>query len=248
MSQNISRRSAIGGMAAVVAAPAVSAASPDTPVNALWERRQDHVKIACQLRVEYDAAMAALPAWARPGPRQIDSNGNYCGEDCGWPLDETVTASSREGSYRVCRLSPYDITKLFEMNAVVAGRHAARAAMRAQYRRIIPLIRAQRAERERVGIDQIEAATESNYETMNAIEDAIEGLPVSSEATAARILLVSVRDCSFAACIETDATMHVAAIALDPLRSSLSGLLLEHVEFFLADQSRPYSQMPFWGM
>src|ERR1700722_14578645 len=88
---NISRRGALGALAAFTAAPAIALPTPIDKASDLWADRQAKVDLLARLSADYDTARAKLPAWAQPGHRSIDQDGSPCGEICNWPLDETVT-------------------------------------------------------------------------------------------------------------------------------------------------------------
>ena len=102
MNSGLSRRGVVAAIAAAFAAPPVQialATSPDTIALARWSERQTHVERLRGLSAAYDAAKAKLPAWAQPGHRSIDQDGNPYGEVCNWPLDETVTPLALVGEW-----------------------------------------------------------------------------------------------------------------------------------------------------
>jgi hypothetical protein len=58
----MSRRGALGALAAFTAAPAIALPAPVDAANALWAQRQKHVVRLLQLSHEYNAAHVKLPA------------------------------------------------------------------------------------------------------------------------------------------------------------------------------------------
>ena len=98
-----------------------------------------------QLAVEYDAASAKLPDWAKPGLNRIDADGNFCGGDSAWPLVEDFTPG-RVGQ-RIVRPSMWQAKEQFEFNVRLFGfspecRARYRATMRASIRKIVDRPRA----------------------------------------------------------------------------------------------------------
>jgi sRNA-binding protein len=87
----MSRRGALGALAAFTAAPAIALPAPADAANALWAERQSLVERLAQLSAEYSAAYEKLPAWAMAGPERIDADGNPCGDLSSWPLVEDLT-------------------------------------------------------------------------------------------------------------------------------------------------------------
>jgi len=116
---NISRRGALGALAAFTAAPATALPTPADTANVLWAERQTRVDRLAQLCAEYNAADDRLPAWAKSGPERLDANGNFCGNIVAWPLVEDLTPPSV--GERIVRPSIYQAKENFEFAVRVFG-------------------------------------------------------------------------------------------------------------------------------
>jgi hypothetical protein len=222
-----------------------------TPSSAavLWAERQTYVVENNALGKAYRTAYDQLPAWAKPGPRLIAHDGTYCGDEVGWPLDLNVTPSEHQSAYRVCRVSPSDIKKHFEFSAGMfpgspAVRSRSRATMRASLRKVIARVREQRAEKDRLGLYENERQSLVLSKKQWRVEEAIQS-ERSADAKAAGIMIALQDNCLLESSAEDDSEMELACVALELLFPQLTGLIQEHVAFFLGNRTARLRDMPF---
>jgi hypothetical protein len=190
------------------------------------------------LSAAYTEAHAKLPAWARPGHRSIDQDGNPCGEICNWPLDETVTLPPLN-AWRVVRPSIWDAKENFDFGVRVfhwTGKHRAaqRATMRRTVRDIIGRLRERSRLRNELGLTelnrQIEATTDAEIEAEDFFLECDDETP---NIVAARLMIGLTNDCQKDAIAEGNGycgTMAMALVALKGLLPNLSGLILRSAE------------------
>jgi hypothetical protein len=205
------------------------------------------------LSAAYEKASAKLPAWALPGHRSIDQDGNPCDYICSWPLDENIPPPPLK-AWRVVRPSIYDYQKSFDFDVRVFGatgkhRERHRAAMRRNILAIVARLRERKRLYDGLGITelnrQMEAAT-------NAITIADEYFHECEDETpnivAARIIIGLTNNCRQDATANRHGycgTMAMALVALRGLLPNLSGLIREHAAFFVSNSSLSLSAMPF---
>ena len=248
---NLSRRGALGALAAFTAAPAIALPAPADTANALWAERQKHVERIALLCAEYNAADDKLPAWAKPGPERIDVNGNFCGEIRAWPLVEELTLP-RVGE-RIVRPSIYQAKENFEFAVrVFDPTPAFRARCRATMRRNIKAIVARLRERKRLytelGLFDPDQAISDTCTAMCETEDAIGQLAPAPNVVAAMLLARVCDNCSRSDFAEGNGycgTMAVALVSLRGLLPDLSGLIREHAALLVNNPTLPLSAMPF---
>jgi hypothetical protein len=248
---NLSRRGALGALAAFTAVPALALPAPADTANTLWAERQKHVGRIALLCAEYDAADAKLPAWAKSGPERIDANGNFCGHIAAWPLVEDLTPPSV--GERIVRPSIYQPKENFEFAVRVFGSTPAfRARCRATMRSNIKAIVARLRERDRLytelGLHDLDQAISETCIALCTVEDTIAALEQSPNAVAAGVLAAISTNCSrsdFAQGSGYCETMEVAFIALRGLLPGLSGLIREHAALMVNNPTSPLSAMPF---
>jgi hypothetical protein len=253
---NTSRRFFISALATTpaIALPAIASPAPaGTTALCLWAERQTHVERLRDLVAAYTEANAKLPAWARPGHRSIDQDGNPCGEICSWPLDETVTPPPFN-AWRVVRASTWDAKENFDFGVRVfhwTGKHRAiqRAAMRRTVRAIIGRLREQNRLRDELGISELDRQIEA---TTDALMDAEyyfhECDGEGPNIVAARLMIGLTNDCQQNAIAGGHGYCGIMAMALVALRGllpSLSGLIREHAAFYVENPTTPLGAMPF---
>lgn len=217
----------------------------------LWAERQILVEQNNALSAAWKAADDQLPSWAKSGPRLLAHDGTYCGQHVGWPLDVSVKPSEHQSAYRVCRLSLHDVKENFDfqvglfpgMSAEARAIH--RANMRSSLRKVIALVRAQRAEHTRVGLYEIESQLEVVNDALSSVDDKILDKQQTADAKAAKILLSLQQNCSLDSSAANDFEMELACVPLEMLLPQLTGLIGEHVEFFLTNRTASLRDMPF---
>lgn len=258
----INRRSIMNMVMSAAALTATSivndtATAQATPVAAgpseaaiLWAQRQNYVIENNALGVAYLAALDQLPAWAKSGPRLLAHDGTYCGRDVGWPLDVDVTPPEHQSVYRVCRLSTYDVKERFDFEMSVfpnppAVRAIHRANMRATLRKVIARIRAQKAERARVGLDENERRSLELSKAQWRVEEAIQTGRQTPDVKAVDIMLSLQENCLLNSSAEDDSEMALACIPLEMLLPQLTGLIREHAAFYLENRTARLRDMPF---
>ncbi|MGY4499176.1 hypothetical protein ACVWYH_003107 [Bradyrhizobium sp. GM24.11] len=248
-----------GAAASATAATAVPAladvAAPGNEASSLWQERQLHVEALRSLSQAYLEASERLPDWAKGGLNMIDSEGNPCGEEVGWPLDMTIAPPTIEGAGRLVRPSIYGVRQEFETFMAMAGAgpgSAARVRARAQMRERIKLIVARLRERKRLyeelGLNVMSDGCEAACEGIRDAVEAIEDLPPSPERSAALVMEGLSNECTvdaFASGNGYCGTMAIAVVALEAFLPGLSGLIREHAAHFLANRTSTLASMPF---
>jgi hypothetical protein len=247
----MSRRGALGALAAFTAAPAIALPAPADAANALWAERQKHVERLAQLANVYTQAHDKLPAWAMSGPERLDASGNFCGNDVNWPLVEDLTPPSM--GERIVRPTIYQAKDNFDF-AVSAfasspkSRENCRANMRRNIKAIVARLRARKRLYAELGLDRIDREMNDACTAMCEAEDAIGELEQSPNVVAAQLLAGLGNDCDRTSCASGNGycgTMAMALVALCGVLPGLSGLIREHAAFFVSNPTLPLSAMPF---
>jgi len=249
----MSRRGALGALAAFTAAPAIALPAPVDAANALWAERQKHVVRLLQLSHEYNAAHDKLPAWAMSGPERLDASGNFCGNDVSWPLVEDLTPPSM--GERIVRPAIYQAKENFEFAVRVFGsgstpafRERCRANMRRSIRAIVVRLRERNHIYAELGLDRIDREMNDACTAMCEVEDAIGELEQSPNVVAAQLLASLGDDCDRTSCASGNGycgTMAMALVALRGLLPDLSSTIRDHAAFFVGNPTLPLSAMPF---
>jgi hypothetical protein len=247
---NLSRRGALGALAAFTTAPAIALPAPVDAANSLWAERQKHVDRLAYLANEYDAAHNKLPAWAMSGPERIDANGNFCGDLVAWPLVEDLTPPSLEE--RIVRPAIYQAKENFEFAVRVFGstpafRARCRATMRRNIKAIVARLRARHQLYVELGLDRIDGEMSDTCTAMCEVEDAIGELPPSPNVVAAGVLARVCDDCNRSDFAEGNGycgTMAVALVSLRGLLPNLSGVIRDDAALFVSNPTLPLSAMP----
>jgi hypothetical protein len=247
----ISRRGALGALAAFTAAPAIALPAPADTANALWAERQSLVERLAQLSTEYWAAHDKLPAWAMAGPERIDADGNPCGDISSWPLVEDLTPP-RLGE-RIVRPSIHQAKEHFEFAVSVFGstpkfRENCRATMRRSIKATVARLRARNRLYAELGLYELDRAMCAACTAMCDVEDTIGELEQSPNVIAATVLARLGTDCSRSDIADGNGycgTMAMALVALRGLLPNLSGLIRDHTAFFVSNPDLPLSAMPF---
>jgi hypothetical protein len=244
----MSRRGALGALAAFTAAPAIALPAPVDAANALWAQRQKHVVRLLQLSHEYNAAHVKLPAWAMSGPERLDASGNFCGNDVSWPLVEDLTPPSM--GERIVRPAIYQAKDNFEFAVRVLGfsRENCRATMRRNIKAIVARLRTRKQLYAELGLDRIDREMNDACTAMCEAEDAIGELEQSPNVVAAQLLASLGDDCDRTSCASGNGycgTMAMALVALRGVLPGLSGLIREHAALFVSNPTLPLSAMPF---
>lgn len=146
----------IAGLPAIVQAAELGA--PGGDIASLWAEWISLDQRIDEAHDRYSTARDALPFWAKSGPRCICADGSYDGAEVGWPLDVTVLPPKFSGAQRIARLSPYDLREEFLLSAGWAGEAQAKKTYIRRRRRLAELLKAQRAERQKLKLPELEAA------------------------------------------------------------------------------------------
>ena len=248
---NISRRGALGALAALTSAPTIALPAPVDAANTLWAERQKQVGRLLQLSREYDAAHDKLPAWAISGPERLDSNGNFCGDIVAWPLVEDLTPPDM--GERIVRPSIYQAKENFEFAVRVfasspKGRENCRATMRRSIKAIVARLRARRLLYEELGLVRLDREMSDACTAMCAAEDAIGELTLAPNVVAATLLAGLCNDCGRSDFAEGNGycgTMAMALVALRGLLPNLTGAIRDDAAHFVSNPTLPLSAMPF---
>lgn len=247
--EGLSRRGMIAGLAVVAVPPVLTSSAfsatetPDQAVDRLWRRYTDLVVEGKDLHRALNEAEAALPEWARVGPQYLRGDGTFCGDEVGWPRDESIQPPNGRNIMLCVRSGTREIEDrfAFDVRTWPKKRDLARSYYRDRMRKLVARLRAQRAEEERVGLPAIIAADDINYEKRGDIEDAIELTPPCPNATAA-LLLIECKNLSRNCTIGNLPGLNV----LQHWRPNLSGLIGEHVNLLLdSDAFAPLNDLPF---
>jgi hypothetical protein len=247
----MSRRGALGALAAFTAAPAIALPAPVDAANALWAERQKHVVRLLQLSHEYNAAHDKLPAWAMSGPERLDANGNFCGDNVAWPLVEDLTPPSM--GERIVRPSIYQAKEHFDFAVSVFAsspktRENCRANMRRNIKAMVARLRARKQLYAELGLDRIDREMSDACTAMCETEDAIGELEQLPNVVAAQLLASLGDDCDRTSCASGNGycgTMAMALVALRGLLPGLSGLIRDHAALFVNNPTLPLSAVPF---
>jgi hypothetical protein len=229
----------------------LSLASPmPSKAALLWAERQTLVARSNRLYQEWQVAHEKLPAWAKPGPRNIDSDGTHCGDEVGWPLDVSVSPPDRPGVYRICRLSPKEIRENFDFAVRTfaksdVGRAQARARMRDSMRKLIARVRIQRKEWSKAGLNDLDRQIDAVSNERFDIEMSIEQKYKSADAKAASIFISLQDNCLQTDTAEDNSEINLACIAIELLQPRLTGLIADHAAFFLSNRTTALGVMPF---
>jgi hypothetical protein len=250
-SSNLSRRDALGALAAFTAAPTIALPVPAGTANALWAERQRHVERLAQLSHEYSAAYDKLPAWAIAGPERIDADGNACGEISSWPLIEDVAPPPM--GERIVRPAIWQAKEHFDFAVSVFGstpkfRENCRATMRRSIRAIVVRLRDRKRLYAELGLDRLDREMSDACTAMCEVEDKIGELEPLPNVIAATLLAGLSNDCSRSDFAEGNGyrgTMAMALVALRGLLPNLSGLIRDHAALFVSNPTLPLSAMPF---
>jgi hypothetical protein len=250
-SSNLSRRGALGALAAFTAAPAIALPALADTANVLWAERQRHVERLARLSAQYSAAYDKLPAWAMAGPERIDADGNACGEISSWPLIENV-APPPIGE-RIVRPAIWQAKENFDFAVSVFAsspkfRENCRATMRRSIKTIVVRLRARKQLYAELGLDYLDRAMSDACTAMCEVEDTIGELEPLPNVIAATLLAGLSNDCSRSDFAEGNGyrgTMAMALVALRGLLPNLSGMIRDHAALFVSNPTLPLSAMPF---
>jgi hypothetical protein len=250
MASNLSRRGALGALAAFTAAPAIALPAPADTADILWAERQKHVERIALFCAEYDAADAKLPAWARSGPERIDANGNFCGHIVAWPLVEDLTPPSV--GKRIVRPSIYQAKENFDFAVRVFGstpafRARCRAAMRRNIKAITARLRTRHQLHVELGLDRIDR--EMSDTCHRNVRSGGRNWRVNSPMSSPQCYL------RWSATTVAVQTLRKATVTVGPWRwpwfpcggclPGLSGLTREHAALLVENPTLPLSEMPF---
>jgi hypothetical protein len=261
-STNVSRRGALGALAAFTATPSIAlpaivekTGQPQTNIDLLarflWIERQTNVELLFRVSAEYKKAAEKLPAWAKIGFDSIDQDGNPCGSETGWPLDTSIEPPpSGRRFVRVslwqCR-SDFDFAvRVFELN--VQGRAKARARMRARMRRVITLWRERDRLYDELGLIELDRQSQAICSAIISLEDSISEQEPTPNIVAAKLMITLGDECDRSSrAIGNDycTTMSMALVVLQGLLPNLSGLIKTHAAFFVSNPDLRLSEMPF---
>jgi hypothetical protein len=175
--------------------PSAASVPPDRPVpaatlDARWLEREDLMRGDLILREQLDHARAKLPDWANTGYSELDSEGNKCGLESGWPeIANLPETSGGPGVIATIRPSPYDYKKRLRIEADVFGRETAVARYKSRMRAFIARRREQTRLMADLGITEAERQLEQHADRQWDIGSAIMDLPPSiNQALAAAII------------------------------------------------------------
>jgi hypothetical protein len=186
-------------------------------------------------------------------------NGNPCGSETGWPLDTTIEPPPsgmrlvRVSLWR-CRQDFYTTVRILSAGteelakAQIAMRSKARAAMRARMRRVIALWRERDRLYQDLGLIDLDRQSQAICKTIISLEDTISEQEPTPNIVAARLMATLGDECdrsSSATGNGYSGTMAMALVVLQGLLPNLSGLILDHAAFFVANPDLPLSEMPF---
>lgn len=248
----ITRRGALCALATVASGPSVAFPAPSVDAaNIRWAERQFQIEQLRRLATAYDVAAAKLPAWAAPGPERIDAEGNFCGTIVAWPQIENL-APAHTGE-RIVRPAIWQAREHFELSARIfasspKSREGSRAAMRRSIRAIVARLRKRNRLYDELGLTTLDREMSDACTAMCAAEDAIAMLEQSPNVVAAHVMASICDNCSNADVASGPSQCGTMAMGLFVSRGLLpgaSGLIREHVAYFVSNPTLPLSAMPF---
>lgn len=212
-------------------------------LEALWTERTALARELHKTQCAATDAEAKMPEWAQRGPQHLRSDGTYSGRVVGWPRIED--AKPPEGVVlRNVRPSPTELEAHFgffgwsEKNLESFER--AMASLNERRAR-------QEAERAKVGLPELEAATERLCGRLNEIDDEIEVLPQVSPTKAAVMFMIGMTRGSVDESLDDfDAQEVMARGTLPLIRPYLSGLIADHVDDLIKHPEKKHSERAFW--
>lgn len=220
-------------------------------IDRLWRRRL--VLRAHQIETveAYDRAVGLLPWWAAPGPSNLYADGSIGGHVVGWPAWTDMEPSKHANAWRVIRPSPHLFREQRENSRGMFGAKQTGIVYRRNMRKLISVLRAQRSEREKVGLPDLgraqEVATNALLECENAIE-AVRG--ATPTAVASRLLLaLMVEEGQISDGWDVDDIDWPFSTVLDvleDLRPSVGGVLRNHLDELFSDRSAKCRSLTFW--
>jgi hypothetical protein len=177
-----------------------SEAAPSA-LQSLWNERE---RINAQIKIaakRMDSAEALIPAWARPGPKYVNTNGERVGTKIGWPeredADEAIEKFKQRhpngGSvFLTIRPSLYSLREALP-HQLALYRGNARSQFRLNYlaslRRIRARVKQRDAEYEKAGYPQLEKELLRLYDCRQDVNDKIGALPPSVDTIAAIVFI-----------------------------------------------------------
>jgi|GEM_PF-5956173 len=234
------RRAVMAGIAAapVAAFPAVAAEisfpAPSARLDALWAEFVALGPKIVDARAQADAAVEAMPAWAKPGPKYITRDGVYDGEISDDPMDVTITPPE-VGDFHIVRMSLADARRNYKFAQNWSGAAHAKKDYVAELRGLARLRMQQKAEMQKVGLRELEharrALIDRQYDFANAILRLKDG---SANAIAAKIIVAAFFDTMDAGPIDSG-LLGDLVFALAALQPRLAGQVAEDVAALRAE-------------
>lgn len=232
--REITRRAVMAGIAAapVAAFPAVAAKisfpAPSARLDALWAEFVSLGPKIVDARAQAAAAVEAMPAWAKPGPKYITRDGVYDGEISDEPRDVTITPPE-VGDFHIVRMSLADARRSHKFAQNWFGAARAKKDYVAQLRGLARLRMQQKAEIQKVGLRELEHARDSlidrQYDVANNILHIEDN---SANAIAAKIIAAAFFDTMDAGPID-HVFLSDLVFALAALQPRLTGQIAEDV-------------------
>ena len=244
----LARRSLLAGMAAlpavaVPALPAVAALPDPDGLGGLWRAYLLAKGAANAASDEQDTLTGRLPWWAKSGPSWIDGAGNHVGDACGAPAIQDVEPSTI-GGWKCIRPTERTILADFTKESEWFNDKATRAVFERRMEALKLRQVAQREERTRVGLDEIDARYEAACDVSFDRYDDIMALPRGSAAVAAAQIMVTLaHDCDVKATAGSNIEMDIAAMALGALLPQLKGELATDAAEFVMNRDRRIDAM-----
>lgn len=237
-------------VAAIVAAvPAFAVPITDQEeADALWRLYCEVATASAAAAADHSRAEAAMPIWARPGPRYTNSRGEFGGDVSCWPMIPNPTPSSNPGAFRLVRPSPASIKEDFDLVCRIWGSNArprARATYRAKMRAFIARLRQQKEEKSKVGLPEINARWDALSDQRDEIVKRLRYLPHTPNAVAALILVevTGERGNDDEVFLDEQA---IGPTALRFLLPMLSGRIAEDVASVLAGPDQLAGELAWW--
>jgi hypothetical protein len=241
MKPQVTRRAVAAGLAAapVAAVPAVGAEIPLPPpsarLDALWAEFVSLGPKIVDARAQAAAAVEAMPAWAKPGPKYITRDGVYDGEISDEPMDVTITPPE-VGDFRIVRMSLADARRDYKFAQNWLGAARAKKDYVAELRGLAQLRMQQKAEMQKVGLRELEHARDSLIDRQCDFANAILRLKDdSANAIAAKIIAAAFFDTMDAGPIDRD-LLGDLVFALAALQPRLTGQIAEDVAAMRAER------------
>jgi hypothetical protein len=193
---------AAGALGATAALPVYAAPGPaalsatDRRVLDLWRRRRRMRGALERISNEIDAATAQMPEWARSGTKYVLSEGQIpepSGGFCGWPQVADIDQQPIDAFGRIlARPNVEDLYVQFKADIKAMSWDGARRRLIQAFLAHDARVNEQDAEEDRVGLNRLNARSETGWSVVSDIEEAISKHTEASVLAVAASLIIGI--------------------------------------------------------